>query len=299
MLRIVAVFWNPRPRDYGDLFDRYIQESVEVTVGSYKIQDELILSHRIVLLMPKLWVGVEIFTWKMNVDLKRMNIFTESIDGGEEANQILAVGEIGLALVGLVLGSASDVVCLVGRGCCLGFEAVDFWSGSRGWCLRLKLVGLVVGGLGGTGTRGFAQENVCVFAIAAASVHLHKFPESPELGEARGVALLAEPCRRRRPLTVGALNNALHLQLQLQLRFGSQSIALFHEHLPQGRAKRFRILLVHKEEVSIEQWVHGADLAVIEGIVGGNWGGTIRIGAHKRKVSIIVIIFFFFTILHP
>lgn len=46
-----------------------------------------------------------------------MNIFGESIDGGEEANQILAVGEIGLVFVDLLLlGSAFNVVSPMGRG---------------------------------------------------------------------------------------------------------------------------------------------------------------------------------------
>lgn len=46
-----------------------------------------------------------------------MDIFGESIDGGEEANQILAVGEIGLVFVDLLLlGSAFNIVCLMGGG---------------------------------------------------------------------------------------------------------------------------------------------------------------------------------------
>lgn len=107
-----------------------------------------------------------------------MNIFAESIDAGEEANQILAVGEIGFAFVDLLLGSASDVVRLVGRGRCSGFVAVEFWGGGGGGGggpgirLRLKLVGLVLGGFGGGGG-GIAQENEGVLAIAAASVHRH------------------------------------------------------------------------------------------------------------------------------
>lgn len=126
------------------------------------------------------------------------------------------------------------------------------------------------------------QENEGVFAITAASVHRHKVPESPKLGEASGVALLPELCRSRRPLAVGALNSSL------RLRYGCEiSIRLFQEHLPQGRWKRF----VYKEEVPIEEWVNGTDLAVIEGIVGADWGGSIRIGAHKGEIFIIFIFF--------
>lgn len=158
------------------------------------------------------------------------------------------------------------------------------------------------GRIGGTGTTGgggtviaprggggmvIAQENEGVFAITAASVHRHKVPESPKLGEASGVALLPELCRRRRPLAVGALSSSL------RLRYGCQiSIRLFHEHLPQGRRKRF----VYKEEVSIEEWVNGTDLAVIEGIVGADWGGSIRIDAHKGEIFITFIFFILFTV---